>query len=84
MGNLDVEGFLVYLLNLGEGCLGVVLRVILLYLIYELKRMVVGLGCYIVVIDLFKSSKLRILGCYVVIIKKNELGFYLDVWDGDM
>lgn len=57
MGNLDVEGFLVYLLNLGEGCLGVVLRVILLYLIYELKRMVVWLGCYIVVIDLFKLSK---------------------------
>lgn len=22
------------------------------------------------------------MGCYVVIIKKNELGFYLDVWDG--
>lgn len=57
MGNLDVEGFLVYLLNLGEGCLGVVLRVILLYLIYELKRMVVWLGCYIVVIDLVKLSK---------------------------
>lgn len=33
-------------------------------------------------IDLLKPSKLRILGCYVVITKKNEPGFYLDVWDG--
>lgn len=58
MGNLDVEGFLVYFIKIwGGGYLGVVLRVILLYLIYELKRMVVWLGCYIVVIDLFKLSK---------------------------
>lgn len=39
----------------------------MLYLTYELKRMVAGPGCYIAVIDLLKPSKLRILGCYVVI-----------------
>lgn len=38
--NLDVEGPLAHLPNLGEGCSGAVSRVILLYLTYELKRMV--------------------------------------------
>lgn len=84
-GNLDVEGPLAHFTKTwGGGGSGAVSRVILLYLTYELKRMVAGPGCYIAVIDLLKPSKLRILGCYVVITKKNEPGFYLDVWDGDM
>lgn len=45
MGNLDVEGPLAQLPNLGMGCSGAVSRVILLYLTYELKRMVAGPGC---------------------------------------
>lgn len=57
IGNLDVEGPLAHLPNLGMGCSGAVSRVILLYLTYELKRMVAGPGCYIAVIDLLELSK---------------------------